>query len=1508
MRAKALRHLARRNRRRGWSNRSHAKVAWIETLQARTLLSGTSLNVSLENGTLFVRDTSESHSNDIQIEVLHLSDSLRIIDQNAEVIADVGTQISAHEVEVPLNLISTHRVAVYGGAGDDNLTVEIAPDKFLAFSFSGGEGSDSWTVNGSDVGDHINVTNEPIPGEPIDNFTYQTPETAGTMFGVGQPTDLAVDSINERIFVSSGSTIDVLDFDGTRVGSIAEPVGSRAALLSNDGLLYVVRVNTGTVKVFDTSTLNLVNEYSTATSNLRPIAITGGGLLLSTSSSKTVRLDLETGEVSSFYSSVFGAIQPSDTFYVPSPYDPDLIYAVNIGLRKDISLLRARGDSFEIVRTMRSVGRVANLVVMDGGTRLYATMEASTRGGSIPEVKILDFPYGSVSAAESLHLESSVSYLAGSPGDGGLIFNGRNVMEDNGDFHGNIQVLSEHSGEELFEIDVDGKFRSRRQSVFVSQDGTRIIVWTEVSAYTDGRLHIIAMPQRASAWSGLHGVGVASDVEELTVSGGIVHDVIDARSLTSSAASITLDGSDGNDMMFGSVNAETIVGGNDWDSLFAGSQEDTLLSGSGDDEFRGRAVTESIAESYFGLKRPQFGVSFATQVYLSNTTALAANAVVTSAVDATLDAWVDFNHDGDFDDAGEQIAQGESLYAGQNLIAFSIPVDSATGATPFRFVMTPSAKFSASVEPVVEERSILLVDTETSKQRVLTLPEMPGNYAISEADGELVLCLDEQIIGTIPTAAVSELFVRGSSLNDKLTLEQIPAGLTNRVTVKGGAGNDWISAESAGISIRLEGGSGGDTLLGGDFSDTLAGGVGNDQLTGGSGRDVLLGSKGWDTLDGGRGNDVLKGQASADTLTGGPGNDKLIGSGSYDVVIEAADSDFLVLRKALYGLGNDLLGSIEEVRLTGGDRDNTMDATAFRGNVVLIGAAGNDTLNGGIGDDVIDAGAGNDVVSGGSGRNELRGGDGDDELVDGIDDDVIDAGPGDDSLTVGAGRNEIRGGAGNDHLIAHLDGQFSLTKSRLTQINGGNETSIPDFDIEVMEFSGGPGDDLLDASAYGSNVTLFGAGGDDTLIGTRYADELYGGDGADILTGADGDNLLDGGSGDDVLNGGWDHDRINGQAGNDAIFGNWGHDELSGGSGDDSLFGGWGDDLLDGGSGNDSILGETGKDQLTGGDGDDLLDGGDGNDQLTGGGGDDVLDGGNGHDQLDGGDGDDSLSGGGGIDSLNGDTGDDWLDGGDGDDLIAGEGGNDTVRGGEGEDEITGGDGDDLLSEILSGQFELTPDGIRYRLYDSRWTVNLPAQDIERGELIGGPRQDWLDAEQFDGPVTLRGNDGDDVLIGSHMDDVLIGGNGNDAMESGPGNDYLDGGDGNDVFLGGDGNDTIMGGTGDDLIDGDVFDNTRIGNANSNDLIDGGEGQDTLWGGPGNDTLTGGLGDDLLIGRQGNDSLMGGSGVDTLDGSTGKRSDSGDVFDDSSQINERYSINFENVFTTRALEILVNFV
>lgn len=107
----------------------------------------------------------------------------------------------------------------------------------------------------------------------------------------------------------------------------------------------------------------------------------------------------------------------------------------------------------------------------------------------------------------------------------------------------------------------------------------------------------------------------------------------------------------------------------------------------------------------------------------------------------------------------------------------------------------------------------------------------------------------------------------------------------------------YLTGTGTGSNDNLNGGSGADTLSGGDGNDNLSGGAGadtlygddgNDKLSGGSGDDTLLGGTGNDTLVGGSGDDTLDGQAGSDTLNGDSGNDTLIFT-LNDGGIKAAD-------------------------------------------------------------------------------------------------------------------------------------------------------------------------------------------------------------------------------------------------------------------------------------------------------------------------------------------------------------------------------------------------------------------------------------------------------------------------------------------------------------------------------------------------------------------------------------------------------------------------------------------
>jgi serralysin len=76
--------------------------------------------------------------------------------------------------------------------------------------------------------------------------------------------------------------------------------------------------------------------------------------------------------------------------------------------------------------------------------------------------------------------------------------------------------------------------------------------------------------------------------------------------------------------------------------------------------------------------------------------------------------------------------------------------------------------------------------------------------------------------------------------------DRIEAGMVEKASIAGGAGNDLIVGSI--FADTLDGGAGNDTLRGGDGADRLTGGNGRDVLMGNVGRDLLVGGKGPDSF------------------------------------------------------------------------------------------------------------------------------------------------------------------------------------------------------------------------------------------------------------------------------------------------------------------------------------------------------------------------------------------------------------------------------------------------------------------------------------------------------------------------------------------------------------------------------------------------------------------------------------------------------------------------------------
>lgn len=109
-------------------------------------------------------------------------------------------------------------------------------------------------------------------------------------------------------------------------------------------------------------------------------------------------------------------------------------------------------------------------------------------------------------------------------------------------------------------------------------------------------------------------------------------------------------------------------------------------------------------------------------------------------------------------------------------------------------------------------------------------------------------------------------------------------------TVLGGAGNDTLVSSDT-TNGFISGGAGNDTITGATKAN---GGTGNDKITGTRGLDELLGGKGNDTIDGSKGDDFIHGGGGKDRLKGGGGADVIKGGKGRDTIDGGPGSDSCV--------------------------------------------------------------------------------------------------------------------------------------------------------------------------------------------------------------------------------------------------------------------------------------------------------------------------------------------------------------------------------------------------------------------------------------------------------------------------------------------------------------------------------------------------------------------------------------------------------------------------------------
>jgi Ca2+-binding RTX toxin-like protein len=397
-------------------------------------------------------------------------------------------------------------------------------------------------------------------------------------------------------------------------------------------------------------------------------------------------------------------------------------------------------------------------------------------------------------------------------------------------------------------------------------------------------------------------------------------------------------------------------------------------------------------------------------------------------------------------------------------------------------------------------------------------------------------------------------------------------------TINGGAGGDWLIG--AGGADSVFGGGGNDMLVvvgsgalgtGAYGNDTLNGGSGIDQVfydgatlginvnlatgvaTGGragastlkligveqvvtgEGADTITGSSAANLLFSQEGSDRLTGAGGHDTLNGGTGRDSMWGgTGNDTYFVDHLDEG--IWEKAGEGIDN-IISSVS--RELGGHQDNlTLTGEAATG----TGNSLDNVINGNGAANTIDGESGHDTINGGGGNDTILGGSGDDS---------IDGGAGADSMIGGSGSDTYFVGSGQGDIVVEELGDSGVD----TIITNGSINMADHGDVENLVWlndGGGGGfcsgnelDNVMSVTSGAGTLTMDGNGGIDTLTYEGQAGavevDLEAGNATFVDTLVDMENAT-GGLGNDTLTGSDVANVLNGSAGADTMAGGYGGD------------------------------------------------------------------------------------------------------------------------------------------------------------------------------------------------------------------------------------------------------------------------------------------------------------------------------------------------------------------------------
>ena len=533
------------------------------------------------------------------------------------------------------------------------------------------------------------------------------------------------------------------------------------------------------------------------------------------------------------------------------------------------------------------------------------------------------------------------------------------------------------------------------------------------------------------------------------------------------------------------------------------------------------------------------GVTFLTTLHSSDATNTEASVLVDlqNAAHAQLDAWIDFNQDGQWD-ASEQIIDDQTVNSGDNVISFDVPMNAAMGTTFARFRVSSAGGLDptgSAADGEVEDYAVTILAAE-SGAAVVAVPPSGGTVEIVREGGYLIVRQGSTVLSSTPEGDVTSLVINGADgVDDTLNLDftggnPIPSG---GLTFNGGAGgNDginitggtfqthtysYINANDGTISLDPDGS--------GPTSPSVINFIGLEPIVNsGTATDIVFNLPGGGTDqailedDGTPGNGISQIRSQNGTPTfettffANPSGSLTVnmGAGSDTFTVAALDSGF---------------DADVNINGEGGDDAISVQAVTGSGTYTIAGGDDSDTLTGPNAATTWDLDATSSFTSGGatvdfSAFETLQGGtDADTFNVTAASTFDLNGGTGDDTFDIDAAlTGAVDGEGGSDTLQGDEIDAVALTAVNADGADGTEAGVSAGFtNIETLTGNGGTLTGLDAASTWGLDGTPTYASGGNSVNFSGFA-TLQGGTDADQfnVTGASTFDV-NGGTGDDTF-------------------------------------------------------------------------------------------------------------------------------------------------------------------------------------------------------------------------------------------------------------------------------------------------------------------------------------------------------------------------------------------------------